>query len=109
MKILSLFMLVGVLFEFNIIMLKPTIFVSQLLSYQIAPPGQPLGERKAPGQIVSPSSTVTIMVLDLVGPSVLELRYLLLIDSLNDLLIDCFYNNNFLKNTAFIISIPFYF
>jgi hypothetical protein len=53
-------------------MMKTTILISQLLPYQMAPPGQPLAGRKAPGHIVSPSSTVTIMVLDLAALLVLE-------------------------------------
>jgi hypothetical protein len=38
-KLLSLFILVGVLFERNVIMMKTTILISQLLPYQMAPPG----------------------------------------------------------------------
>jgi hypothetical protein len=57
-------------------MMKATIFVYQLLAYQMAPPGQPLADGNVPGKIVSPSSTVTIMVLDLAALLVLEFTIL---------------------------------
>jgi len=69
---LSFIILVGILFGGIVIMIKPTIFVSRLMPYQMAPPEQPLAGRIVPREIIMLGSVLTI--IGLVGLSVLGFR-----------------------------------
>jgi hypothetical protein len=69
---LSFIILVGILFGGIVIMIKPTIFVSQLMPSQMAPPEQPLAGRIVPSEIIILGSVLTI--IGLVGLSVLGFR-----------------------------------
>ena len=53
-------------------MIKPTIFVSRLMSSQMAPPEQPLAGRIVPREIIMLGSVLTI--IGLVGLAVLGFR-----------------------------------
>jgi hypothetical protein len=69
---LSFIILVGILFGGIVIMIKPTIFVSRLMPYQMAPPEEPLAGRIVPREIIMLGSVLTI--IGLVGLSVLGFR-----------------------------------
>ena len=69
---LSFIILVGILFGGIVIMIKPTIFVSQLMPSQMAPPDQPLAGSIVPREIIIVGSVLTI--IGLVGLSVLGFR-----------------------------------
>ena len=64
--------LVGILFVGIVIMIKPTIFVSQLMPSQMAPPDQPLAGSIVPREIIIVGSVLTI--IGLVGLSVLGFK-----------------------------------
>lgn len=66
---LSFVILVGILFGGIVIMIKPTIFVSQLMPFQMAPPEQPLAGHIVPREIIMLGSVLTIT--GLVGVAVL--------------------------------------